>query len=57
MIVDYSKKTVIVRRHDNGIVEFIPAQVKALICEEDVKKAHDRFKKDQAEANQILKNE
>jgi hypothetical protein len=55
--VEYSKKPVIVRTHDNGIIEIIPAQVKALITEEDVKKAHDRFKKDHAEANRILKNE
>jgi hypothetical protein len=55
--VEYSKKPVIVRTHDNGIIEIIPAQVKALISEEDVKKAHDRFKKDHAQANRILKNE
>lgn len=55
--VEYSKKPVIVRTHDNGIIEIIPAQVKALISEDDVKKAYDRFKKDHAEANRILKNE
>lgn len=54
---EYSKKPVIVRTYENGVIEIVPATVKPLINEEDVKKAHDRFRKEHAEANRILKNE
>lgn len=54
---EFSKKPVIVRTHANGIIEIIPAEVKPMISETEVKKAHARFKKDHAEANRILKNE
>ena len=53
---EYSKKPVIVRTYDNGIVQIIPAEVKPMISSTEAKKALTRFKKDHAEANRILKN-
>lgn len=53
---EFSKKPVIVRTHENGLIEIIPAEIKPMISEADVKKAHKRFKKDHAEAYRILKD-
>jgi hypothetical protein len=54
--VEYSKKPVIVRTYTNGIIEIIPAEIKPLISEKEVKQIHKRFKKEHAEANKILKD-
>jgi hypothetical protein len=53
---EFSKKPVIVRTHKNGLIEIIPAAIKPMISEADIKKAHKRFKKDHAEANRLLKD-
>ena len=54
---EYSKKPVIVRTYDNGIIQIIPAEVKPLIEETAADQAFKRFKKDHAEANKILKDQ
>lgn len=52
----FSKKPVIVRTHENGIIEIIPAEIKASISEDEVEKAYARFTKDHSETNQLLKH-
>lgn len=54
---EFGKKPVIVRTYEDGIIQIIPAVVKPLINKNEVKNALQRFKKDHAEANRILKND
>jgi hypothetical protein len=53
---EFSKRPVIVRTHENGMIQIIPAEIKPAIGSTEVQKALTRFKKDHAEANRILKN-